>query len=247
MIKGRFLILLLLIIFSMVLLIGSPLIAHSQVTLDIGNGSGIPGSSDNLVTINLGNLNDKVKGISVDVCDVDNYLTCTGCDITGRTSGFNCIPSELANGCVRVILLSFSGDSIEEGNGPIFTLKCDVSGGAPSSGCVTLTPENETVFNEFGHSLFAALDTGQFCFLIRGDVYPPDNPVFGDGVVNTYDVQEEINFITGMVDPSDCQVIRADVPNGTPPYCDIPDGEITIFDALVIINKALGKANCCGY
>ena len=92
------LILLMLIVLTTAHLIGFPSIARSMVTIEIGEGSGIPGSSDNPVEVSLTNLNDKVKGISVDICDMNNYLTCTGCKTTDRSTGFNCIPSELDNG-----------------------------------------------------------------------------------------------------------------------------------------------------
>jgi len=249
MIRERFSILL--IVFTTVFLISLPLIARSQVTLDVGDGSGIPGSSDNPVNVSLENLSDKVRGITVDVCDIDNYLTCTRCEITDRTPGFWCSTNELANGCVKIILASFSGEVIEKGIGPIFTLYYNVLEEAPSAGCVTLTPENEKVYNESGNSLSTFLDASQFCFLIYGDVYPresfPDNPVCGDGIVNVYDIMEMISFVIGTVDPSGCQAVRADVPNGMPPYCDAPNGEVTISDAVVIVDKVLGKANCCEY
>ena len=118
--KGRLYSLVLLMSVVSISMAGFPLTAQSQVTLNIEDSSGIPGSSGNLVEVSLANLSDEVEGISLDVCDVGDYLTCTGCEATERASGFNCIPSELANGCVRVILLSYSGDLIEEGSGPIF-------------------------------------------------------------------------------------------------------------------------------
>ena len=84
-----------------------------------------------------------------------------------------------------------------------------------------------------------------------GDVYPrdclPNDPNCGDGVVDIFDILEEIDFVLGIIDPSDCQITRADVPTGTPPYCTPPDGIIDIFDVLVIIDMALGKPNCCDY
>jgi len=86
---------------------------------------------------------------------------------------------------------------------------------------------------------------------ICGDVYPrenpPDNPYCGDGIVDIFDLLEEIDFILGIIEPSDCQLTRANVPTGTPPYCDDHDEEIDIFDALVMVDMALGKSNCFDY
>jgi len=251
MVRRRFSIILLLIVFTDAFFISFPSGTYSQVTIGIKEGSGIPGSAHHPVGVTLENINNRVKGVKADVCDVGNYLACTGCEVTYRVSGFSCSINELENGCVRVLLFSTQGFLIEKGSGPIVTLYYDVLEEAPSTACVNLAPDNIKISDEFGYSLTALLDTGNFCFLIRGDVYPrespPDNPICGDGVVGMYDVVEEINLVMGIVDPSDCQTVRADVPNGIPPYCDPPNGEITIFDALVIIDKTLGKANCCEY
>lgn len=88
-----------------------------------------------------------------------------------------------------------------------------------------------------------------------GDVYPPDSYPgamdCGDGRVDLFDIVSENDFITGAVVPTSCQIMHGDVPNGTPPTCGDPNcgtnGEIDIFDAVVIIDKALGKDNCCAY
>ena len=70
-----------------------------------------------------------------------------------------------------------------------------------------------------------------------------------------YMLLEAIDIILGLQIPTDCQLGNGDVPNGMPPYCGNPpgtpncegDGDIDIFDVLVMIDKALGKANCCDY
>ena len=98
-----------------------------------------------------------------------------------------------------------------------------------------------------------------FAVVECGDVYPRDSfpgaSDCGDGVVNEFDILEEMDFLLGTAEPSDCQKARADMPNGKPPYCGNPsgasncesDGRINIFDVLVINDKALGRANCCDY
>ena len=168
--KGRLFSLVLLMSVVSISMVGFPLTAQSQVTLNIEDSSGIPGSSDNLVEVSLTNLSDEVKGISLEVCDVDNYLTCTGCEPTGRApSGFECIYSNLANGCVKVILVNLDNtDMIGVGDGPIFTIEYDVSGVAPSEECRDLNPEEVSVLsiNVSGElfKLDATLDPGEFCF-----------------------------------------------------------------------------------
>ena len=95
----------------------------------------------------------------------------------------------------------------------------------------------------------------------------------GDGVVDLFDILEAIDIILGLQVPTCCQLDNGDVPNGMPPYCGEPAGtpncsntadldglgacdpediatyidRISIFDVLVMIDKALGKTNCCDY
>jgi hypothetical protein len=95
-------------------------------------------------------------------------------------------------------------------------------------------------------------DTGAICPFECGDVEPADNPMnpgwdCGDGDMDIFDILEEVNFIVHTNDPDDCQAVRADVPNGTPPSCDPPDGDIDVGDLMVIIDMALGRQDCCSY
>ena len=103
----------------------------------------------------------------------------------------------------------------------------------------------------------------EVCFKTCGDVYPQDcvggpcgdTQVCGDGTVDLFDILEAIDIILGLQAATPCQIDNADVPNGMPPYCGDPAGDpncetndvVDIFDVLVIIDKALGKANCCDY
>lgn len=91
-----------------------------------------------------------------------------------------------------------------------------------------------------------------------GDIYPHDSSPgamdCGDGSVDLFDIQEGIDIFLGKVVPSNCQLIQGDIPNGMPPsHCGNPagnpncetDGDIDTFDVLVMVDMALGKANCC--
>ena len=137
----------------------------ANVVLTIGDGSGAPGSSGNPVVVSLDNPNDKVKGVQVDVCDVDDYLACTGCETTNRTTGFSCTAEEHESGCCRVLLFDFGGGSINEGEEPIFTLSYDVSGEAPTGECRELSTEEEKVSDENQQPLEVTSESGEFCFL----------------------------------------------------------------------------------
>jgi len=75
-----------------------------------------------------------------------------------------------------------------------------------------------------------------------GDIEPSG----GDGEVDINDVMEAIDIVLGIGDHSDCQLKMADVTTGTPPTCHERDGEINIFDVLVILDVALEKEpHCC--
>ena len=134
------------------------------VTITVGEGSGLPGSTGNAVDVSLDSLFVKVVAVTMDVCDVDDYLTCTGCDLTERSSGFDCIVNELEDGCCRVVLFP-TGGLIEGGTGPIFTIAYDVSEGAPEGECRGLNPGNVDVAeSEFNSALYVNSVSGQFCF-----------------------------------------------------------------------------------
>ena len=74
-------------------------------------------------------------------------------------------------------------------------------------------------------------------------------------MIDLFDILEAVDIILGLQVATDCQLFNGDVPNGMPPYCGNPpgtpncqgDGDIDIFDVLVMIDKALGKMNCCDY
>ena len=124
----------------------------------VGNGSAPPGSEDISVNVTMDNV-DPVKGIQMDICDEGDYLTCTGCETTARTSDFTMHPNELNNGCVRLVLISLEGDLIDVGTGPLFSLSYDVADDAPSE-CINLTPEGTKVSDENTSPLVATTETG---------------------------------------------------------------------------------------
>ena len=101
-------------------------VSQAVVILTVGDGSGLPGSTDRPVDVSLANPDDIVRGIQMDICDVDDFLTPVRndnppeydeCESTDRTAGFSCLVNELPNGCCRILLFSDAGTLIEEGEG----------------------------------------------------------------------------------------------------------------------------------
>ncbi len=140
--------------------------SSAETTLTVGDGSGLPGSLENPITVSLNDPNDEARAVQIDVCDVDDFLSCTTCDTTEHTTDFSCSTNELPNGCCRIVLFSLGDDFIEEGSGPLFTINYDVLAGAPSGNCIELNPEGIEIADETGEPLTddVVWVSGQFCF-----------------------------------------------------------------------------------
>ncbi len=133
------------------------------VTLTIGNTEGYRGSHQNLIDVSLDNSNQRIRGIQVAICDEDNFLSCTGCAVADRVSGFTCASNENKEGCFEVLLFSFS-NIIEPGRGRIFSFTCDVAEDAPGKECRKLTPGKIEVADENKQSLAVSVNSAEFCF-----------------------------------------------------------------------------------
>lgn len=138
------------------------------VNLAAGDGSGLPGTTGNIVAVSLDTLFVDVNVVNVDVCDADNYLTCTSCERTGRTpAGFSCLAAEQADGCCRVTLYVLGSGVIEAGTGPVLNVTYSVNAGAPAGECRALTLQNENIATS-NVPLDVNSAPGQFCFGIAG-------------------------------------------------------------------------------
>jgi hypothetical protein len=195
-------------------------------------------------------------------CTHSDNMVCTSCVVDeNRAAEFVCSANEQPDGTCRVILYNTEPDDlIQQGSGAIARIKYDILGDLSSKDCICLWPSNISISDQFNEYLCGLPKEGEICFMICGDVYPQDCyecTSCGDGVVDLFDILEEIDFILGLQIASDCQKAHGDVPLGMPPYCGNPagvtppncesDGQIDIFDALVIIDKALSRMNCCDY
>jgi len=153
-----------------------PSLSHAEVTLTLGKSSAQTGTTNSPLAVNLENPHDQIEGIQMDICDGDNYISCTGCETTERISDFSCSHQELESGCCRVLLFSFTGNVIEEGSGPILTLSSDVSKEAPAGECrnlnlekvqVIVSPDEETPFED------VVTEPGEFCFFTSSTTTTP--------------------------------------------------------------------------
>jgi hypothetical protein len=144
-----------------------------DVTLAIEDGSGFRGTTNNTVTLNLDNQADKIGVLQVDICDEDNYLTCTGYEITERTSMFYCGCVELPSGCCRIVMYSVEPNTaIQEGDGPIAVLKYAVLEEALAGECRGLNIKGEQFVDENNEPLVVKSLSGQFCFASENEAIP---------------------------------------------------------------------------
>ena len=236
-----------------------------KVVIDLGDTAVNPESGTADVSVDLINPDHHVRALSFDITAMGNdNLVCTACTADpDRTLEFTCSAAEQENGDCRVVMYSTNPAAlIAQGAGQIATVLFDAED--PAAGdCVDLMPINEMSSDQFNEDLCTCGAPGQVCFKTCGDIYPQDciggpcgdDQACGDGIVDLFDILEAIDIILGLQIATDCQIENGDVPNGMPPYCGNPpgdpncqtDGDIDIFDVLVMIDKALGKANCCDY
>jgi len=210
----------------------------------------------------LDNPGDLVGGIQFDECEYNvnaqpvDCMECINCELTERTTMFDCAVLELPNGCCRVLLFCKNpGCAINPGICDIVTIvykTFPLSDECPGMDCGVQVPENIVASDYDGFQLTASALPVEVCPIVCGDVCPPDdNPVdgrwnCGDGQVDIYDIMCEVDFALSTIADT-CQLYRADVPTGTPPWCVEPDGSVNILDIMVLIDMALNRQDCCSF
>ena len=117
----------------------TPTPAEGDNCVAAGEGSGVAGSSGNILELSLANPSDPVKGFQFNVVDTPDMLTCTGVSAVGRAAGFIPSFSDHEEEGVEILGFSMSGDLIAPG--PIapfleLTYSVDVQAG---SGYVPMT------------------------------------------------------------------------------------------------------------
>ena len=234
-------------------------ICGAEVTVIKNDGFYQPPVDERPVTIKnkicLDNPGVLVGGLQFDICDEPDCLICIDCELTERTVIFDCFVLELPNGCCRVILMSKNpGGAINPGLCDVVTIVMQTKPGAPAecgTECIEENIVNIVASDYLGYLLASAGIGGTLCPVVCGDVCPAgggsDIGDCGDGVVDIYDIMCEVDFALTATIPNVCQAARADVPTGTPPGCEDPDGSINILDIMVLIDMALNRQDCCSF
>ena len=243
-------------------------ICEAQSAINLGDAWADCGDTGVKIDICLENPEVPVGGIQVDLCDDPDCLECTECELTERSVVFDCVVNELTEGpnagCCRVIMFAkHPGGLINPGECDIvtivYTLK-DEPGCCDE--CIEIDGTNVVVADEYGYDVGGVMnEIGSVCPYLCGDVEPdesaPDAGDCGDGDVDIFDILMEVAIALGTHEVSDCQMERADVPTGTPPYCgeETAPGEfdcepangVTILDVMVLIDMVLHRQDCCSY
>jgi hypothetical protein len=236
-----------------------------QITLDQRDVFYNPSISEDTVVkkrVCLDNPDDLVGGIQFDECEYSlegdpiDCMECIDCELTERTTMFDCEVLELPNGCCRVILFCKNPScAVNPGLCDIVTIvftMSPLSEECPGMDCEIQIAENIIASDYDGYRLTASGFPGTVCPYVCGDVCPPDDPLVtgwncGDGIIDIFDVMCEVDFALTATSPDECQLQRADVPAGTPPNCSAPDGDISILDVLVLIDMSLMRQDCCTF
>ena len=151
---------------------------YAQVTLTVGRGSALPGATESPVAVSLDNPGNNIaSGMEMTICDANNFLECTGCETTERTTEFSCLFNELGDqpdplkaGCCKVVLFSISSADIETGTGPIFTLLNTVNSSASGQTCKELRILDDVkIADASGPQIIPELQPGGFCFPCSSD------------------------------------------------------------------------------
>jgi len=204
----------------------------------------------------LGSVTGKTYDVPCVITGADpDCLVCVECEMTERSTMFDCVVKELENGCCRVILFSKNpGGLINPGECDIGTIVYEIRDDPECcNACIEVGGENIVVTDEYGYQLASTMGgVGSVCPFQCGDVEPADDPDepgwdCGDGDVDVFDFMEMVDFSLNLKTPDSCQAVRADVPIGTPPICIAPDGVIDALDLMVINGMLLDRQDCCSY
>jgi hypothetical protein len=160
--KGKMGIAIVLVLLNFIAFSSCVVSPETGLIISVGDGSASSGATNVSVNVTMDNI-DPIKGIQMDICDDGDFLTCTGCETSMRTSNFNCQFNELRNGCARIIIISLGGDSVDAGTGPLFFLNYEVDDDAPSAECINLIPVETKVSDENKTLLDVTTEQGEFC------------------------------------------------------------------------------------
>lgn len=135
-------------------------IAGHANTITINPGSGMPGSSNNVISISLYN-ELPIRGIQLQIADTLNYLRADSAWTVGRAQDFN-VAFNQNSGEPFVTLLLFSTQSITPSDGPIIKLSYSVDSAAPLQTSINLVCSEAILTDENYRSVDVTTLNGVF-------------------------------------------------------------------------------------
>jgi hypothetical protein len=187
----------------------------AEVELQVNNTSGKPGSSGNMVLVNMDNQ-VKVRGVQFTLTDTPELLDATAISPTTRAPGFAAFFNETGT-TVDVFLISLTGGEIGIGTGPILQLTFDVDGAAVSGNKSVLSISDAKIAGVSSENIFSNLVDGDFLFSTPGDLVVND-------VVDAADIARYVEIVLGTgADPTEYEYIAGDFDQ---------DGTIDVYDLL---------------
>ena len=141
-----------------------PTYIYSQTdTLKVVDAEGEPGSTKNVVLIDLSNKTT-VGGVQFDLTFDGNVLIADSISRTARSSIFDIFYPLISTGLVRVAMSSLSNDSISPGTGPIIEIFFDVNTNASLGDSTPLHLEGVYLYDPRVHPIAMFVQDGWFHF-----------------------------------------------------------------------------------
>jgi len=213
------------------------LVAQTEVnaaegdTLAVEDGFGLPGSDNNVVTVMLDNVT-AIKGLYFIVKDVPKVLTITGASLNPAFAANFRMNFKDQGDSARVLVMPAVTPTplIQPGSAPILSLLTKVHQGTAFGTTVSLSITREQVADEFNNPVSVSRKNGTFWIGLKGDVD-------GSGEIDLFDVIRMIDIaLQRQPAPSVYEAWAGDFDN---------DGNITVIDIGIAIDKALGNSLLC--
>ncbi len=197
----------------------APFSISALVTLHVPNSSGQPGTSGNIVYVWMNNQTN-VRGVLFRLTDTPDELTATNVTAVGRATGFTVSMSDNPP-YVQVILVSTSGAVIPTGDGPIVQITYDIDAGATLGTTSAMDLSNVTISDANGNLVVPELQSGQFHYVLSGDVD-------ASGVVDAADVDRLVEIVLGTGNAmTDFELLSGDMDH---------DGDVDLYDLLAVLD-----------
>ncbi|MBC8456030.1 hypothetical protein H8D59_02170, partial [bacterium] len=131
--------------------------AFANNVMYVADASADLGATEVELLLNLDN-SDEAGGVQLDIYDGPDVLDYLSISTTDRTAGFTAAANAIADGGVRVLLFSMTGDIIAAGTGPIVAINFGINTSEAME--VQLTQQDATLSDPIGQALPLTTEVG---------------------------------------------------------------------------------------